>query len=139
MSRTVPSFKSFRSGFFSFYRAKIHTRPPAYKHHDKIITVSALPHYVVGADFMYFSMYVIFCCLCGVINTIYTIKHYVWMTLLTVSLSHSTLNYYFVFCLVDISFSVLHFQYIVCIVHVLPFGVIKNNNNFVCVCVCLCT
>ena len=50
MSRTTtaPSFKSFRS------RVHTHTPPThiprTFIHHDKLITVSASPHYVVGAD-----------------------------------------------------------------------------------------
>ena len=43
---TVSSFKSFRSGGFSFYRADIHT----HIRRDKVIAISAPSYYIVSAD-----------------------------------------------------------------------------------------
>jgi len=48
----MPRFKSLQTGF-SFHSANIHpthTSPPTYTHCHKLIAISALPYYVVGAD-----------------------------------------------------------------------------------------
>jgi len=47
-STIVPSFKYFRSGVFVLSRYHVHPTP--HTHHNRVIAISALPNYVVGAD-----------------------------------------------------------------------------------------